>query len=80
MHEMFFAQLTSERCTLVTANDRTVDEWDLPDKQRDNHWWDCLVGCAVAASKAGAKLGGNIQHQAEVVRTERKRISLAAMR
>jgi hypothetical protein len=28
-----------------------VDEWKSV--ARENHWWDCLVGCAVAASITG---------------------------
>jgi len=53
MHRNMVSHLTAEQCTRVTANNRTVDEWDLPVKGRDNHWWDCLVGCAVAASMLG---------------------------
>ena len=36
------------------ARDRTVDEWKLRAARPDNHWLDCLVGCAVAASIQGA--------------------------
>ena len=38
------------------ARDRTVDEWKLRPTRPDNHWLDCLVGCAVAASIQGAAL------------------------
>ena len=52
---LFLEHLTAERRTPVEANGRRVDEWEaIPD--RDNHWLDCLVGCAVAASINGAKL------------------------
>ena len=37
---------------------RTVDEWKLRAAAVDNHWLDCLVGCAVAASVQGAVLPG----------------------
>ena len=37
---------------------RTVDEWKLRAAAVDNHWLDCLVGCAVAASIQGAILPG----------------------
>ena len=35
---------------------RELDEWKLRTPGTDNHWLDCLVGCAVAASMQGAVL------------------------
>jgi hypothetical protein len=35
---------------------RRLEEWRLRAGNSDNHWWDCLVGCAVAASASG--IGG----------------------
>ena len=35
-----------------------MDEWKLRAQSRDNHWLDCLVACAVAASMSGAVLFG----------------------
>jgi phage terminase large subunit GpA-like protein len=35
---------------------RVVDEWKLRAGGPDNHWFDCLVGCAAAASIQGAAL------------------------
>ena len=40
------------------ARGRIVDEWKLRAGGPDNHWLDCLVGCAVAASIQGAVLPG----------------------
>jgi len=37
---------------------RTVDEWKMRPSVTDNHWFDCLVGCAVAASMQGVVLPG----------------------
>ncbi len=37
---------------------RAVDEWKLRPEATENHWLDCLVGCAVAASIQGAILPG----------------------
>ena len=56
------------------AAGRTVDEWKLRPERADNHWLDCLVGCAVAASMQGAVLFGTDQ-KPRVVR----RISLAEL-
>ena len=57
-HSMFFETLLAEKPFRVEAKGRVVDEWELPEKGRDNHPWDCLVGCAVAASIDGAVLPG----------------------
>jgi len=35
-----------------------VDEWKLRVDGLDNHWLDCLVGCAVGASMEGVALPG----------------------
>jgi hypothetical protein len=35
-----------------------VDEWKMRAQAADNHWLDCLVGCAVAASMQGVVLPG----------------------
>lgn len=51
-HEMLAEHLTSEYPTRVEARGRVVDEWRLF-PGRDNHWLDCVVGAAVAASYAG---------------------------
>jgi hypothetical protein len=42
----------------TTARGRTVDEWKLKPGKPDNHWLDCLVGCAVAASMQGSTAQG----------------------
>ena len=57
-HALFFEHLLAERPVRVEAKGRVCNEWELPDKNRDNHWFDCLVGCAVAASIEGAVLPG----------------------
>lgn len=54
-HRCFADHLTSEYRVKTSAQGRTVDEWKLR-PTRDNHWWDCVVGCAVAASICGASI------------------------
>ncbi len=56
-HEMLLEQLTAEYPTRVEAKGRVVDEWRLI-PGRDNHWLDCLVGSAVAASFTGISAVG----------------------
>ena len=58
--------------SLVTA---TVDEWKLRPERGDNHWFDCLVGCAVAASMQGTTLPGTDG----VAPVKRKRVSFAEL-
>ncbi|MEX2186164.1 MAG: terminase gpA endonuclease subunit [Pirellulales bacterium] len=72
-HRMFAEQLTAEYRVPTEGRGRKVDEW----KQRpgqDNHFFDCLVGCAVAASMQGAAL-----ENIAVPYKLRKRVSLAEM-
>lgn len=54
-HQMLADHLCSERAVRVEAKGRIVDEWELPTNRPDNHYWDNLVACAVAASMCGNK-------------------------
>lgn len=58
-HMLFCEHLTAEYRDRKSSErtGRTVDEWHLPPSKPDNHWLDCLVGCCVAASFEGIKLG-----------------------
>ncbi|MGD8453647.1 MAG: phage terminase large subunit family protein [Phycisphaerae bacterium] len=53
-HRLLAEHLTSEYRVKTAGRGRTVDEWKLRVDGLDNHWLDCLVGCAVAASMGGA--------------------------
>jgi len=55
-HRLLADHLTAEYRVKSLAQGRTVDEWKLRATRPDNHWLDCLVGCAVAASVQGAAL------------------------
>ena len=57
-HRLLAEHLTAEYCVRTEARDRVVDEWKLKALRPDNHWLDCLVGCAVAASMQGVKIFG----------------------
>ena len=75
-HLLLSEHLTAEYRVQTEARDRVVDEWKLHANRPDNHWLDCLVGCAVAASLQGASLtevgtGDRVE--------TRKRISLAQL-
>jgi len=57
-HRLLSEHLTSEYRVKTEGRGRTVDEWKLRVEGLDNHWLDCLVGSAVAASMQGAILFG----------------------
>ena len=52
-HDLLFEHLSNEYPVRTESARRTVDEWKLSGNRFENHWWDCLVGAAVAASIAG---------------------------
>ncbi|NLE59324.1 MAG: hypothetical protein GX616_13265 [Planctomycetes bacterium] len=57
-HRLLAEHLTAEYRVKTQGRGRTVDEWKLRVEGLDNHWLDCLVGAAVAASIDGAALFG----------------------
>jgi hypothetical protein len=58
-HTMFAEHVArSERWVEVTGPYGTVREWSVLPTKPDNHWLDCLVGCAVAASMLGVRVPG----------------------
>lgn len=57
-HQLLAEHLTAEYRVKTEARGRIVDEWKIRAGGPDNHWLDCLVGCAVAASLLGAVLPG----------------------
>jgi hypothetical protein len=57
-HRLFAEHLTAEYRVRTEGRGRQVDEWKLRPERSDNHWFDCLVGTAVAASVQGAVLDG----------------------
>lgn len=59
LHDMLIDHFLAERPVRTEAKGRVVDEWRSPVAGRDNHWWDCVVGCAVAASMEGVRLFAN---------------------
>ncbi len=74
-HRLFAEHLTAEYRVKTEGRGRTVDEWKMRPERGDNHWFDGLVGCAVAASMQGATLPGTDG----VVPTKRQRVSFAEL-
>jgi hypothetical protein len=74
-HRLFAEHLTAEYRVKTEGRGRRVDEWKLCVDGLDNHWLDCLVGSAVAASMQGAVLFGTDAKQ-----TSRPRVRLSAIK
>lgn len=56
VHQQLAEHLTAEYRIRTEGRGRSVDEWKLKPDRPDNHWLDCLAGCAVCASMLGATL------------------------
>jgi phage terminase large subunit GpA-like protein len=74
-HRLFGEHLTAEYRVKTEGRGRTVDEWKTRPERGDNHWFDCLVGCAVAASMQGVTLDGT----QEAAPVNRPRVSFAEL-
>jgi hypothetical protein len=59
-HLLFAEHLTAEYRVKTEGRGRRVDEWKMRPDAHDNHWWDCIVGSAVAASMSGCVLAGTM--------------------
>ncbi len=78
MHELLAAHIaTSETWVETEGHGRKVREWTILPSKPDNHWLDCLVGCAVGASMSGIR--GEGQEEAKG-RFRRKRVSIRGRR
>ena len=76
-HRLLADHLTSEYRVRTEGRGRTVDEWKLRLPNADNHWLDCLTGCAVAASMEGITLPGT---GPAVLKPRRKVVTFAELR
>jgi phage terminase large subunit GpA-like protein len=75
-HRLFAEHITSEYRVKTEGRGRTVDEWKMRPERGDNHWLDCLVGCAAAASIQGVVLDGTGGTSGVV---KRERVSFAEL-
>ncbi|GIW81483.1 MAG: hypothetical protein KatS3mg105_3290 [Gemmatales bacterium] len=67
-HRLFADHCCSEFRVRTEGRGRIVDEWKIRPEKFDNHWWDCLVGSAAAASILGSRAPGS----EEPVKTRRR--------
>lgn len=71
-HQLFAEHLTAEYRVKTQGLGRVVDEWKLRASHEDNHWLDCLAGCAVCASMRGSALPEQLNG---IVRKEKRVLS-----
>jgi hypothetical protein len=58
-HELFAQHIAGSETWVETEGwGRKLREWTLKPNKPDNHWLDCLVGCAVGASLCGVRMIG----------------------
>jgi hypothetical protein len=55
-HQMLRDHMLAEFPVKVSGRGRELCEWKAHPARRDNHFWDCLVGCYVAASMEGVSI------------------------
>lgn len=73
-HRLLAEHLTTEYRVVTSGQGRTVDEWKETPAKPDNHFFDCLVGAAVAAAMSGAVLHTDaIPKKRKPKRTKRSR-------
>jgi phage terminase large subunit GpA-like protein len=81
VHQLFADHLTSESRVRTEGMGRTVDEWSKRVGSPNNHWWDCVVGCAVGASYLGVKWSAaEALGERHPPAGPRKKVSFAAMK
>ena len=70
-HRMIFEHMMAEYSIKTEGRGRVVNEWAMKPRQTENHLFDCLVGCCVAASLIGVRLSGHSPIEAQ--RPKRKK-------
>lgn len=53
-HELLARHFSAETWTPTIGHDRVVNVWSLRPNEKENHWFDGVVGAAVAANELGA--------------------------
>jgi hypothetical protein len=74
-HQLFADHLTAEYRVQTEGRGRKVEEWKVRPDRIDNHFWDCLVGCAVAASVIGVRWSAAAAVGEAVTESKRVRVS-----
>jgi len=67
-HRMFADHCCAEYAERTFGRGREVDQWVRRPNMTENHWWDGLVGCSVAAAIMGCRLPGQEPVKKKVVK------------
>lgn len=76
-HRLIAEHLTAEYRVRTEGRGRVVDEWRVRPDGFDNHWFDGVVGCAVAASMLGVGLPST---DAKAIQQPKARLKLSDLR
>ena len=79
-HMLFSEHMTAEYRVKTEGRGRRVEEWKMRPEAKDNHWWDGVVGNAVAASMCGCVLAGTGETVKKVEKPKVKLSELKRMR
>ena len=71
-HQFFAQHLTAEYPTPAAGRKRTIEIWNPKPGSTQNHWWDNVVGCCVAASVAGARFLPPVTPDSPPVKKDRR--------
>jgi len=71
-HKMFCDNVVAEYVVPVTANGRTVNQWNEYPDRRDNHWKDTSSLCCIGASISGIKVVGSDKPSSKKKKKEKK--------
>ena len=77
---LFSEHMTAEYRVKTEGRGRRVEEWKMRPEAKDNHWWDGIVGNAVAASMVGCVLAGTDLQKVKVAKPKVKLSELRRMR
>ena len=69
-HQLLLDHILAETRKPDEGGGETIDIWTNGVGHPDNHWWDCLIGCAVAGSICGALRAGQQRHDTTEEREE----------
>ena len=75
-HQMYADQIVAEYSVRVESKERSVDEWKERPNHPDNHFFDCTVGAAVAASYKGINLDGTTHRRPPKPKQQRAPIQI----
>lgn len=77
-HRLLADHLTAETKVRTTGRGRELDEWRLKAHKPDNHWFDGLTGCAVAAAMCGVAAEDDAEPKRKATRVSWKEMQRSA--